>query len=114
MGPRSPDAPTSSRPGLPPATCLPTRRGARGGGVGGRGGARGAPLALDRLALAPAPWRPVPGTTWQWQLSGRIVTSIDVAMYDGDLVETPGAGIESLHRAGRAVGCYFTARAEGG
>ena len=70
---------------------------------------RGAALALDRLALAPAPWRPVPGTTWQWQLSGRIVTSIDVAMYDVDLVETPVAVIESLHRAGRAVVCYFSA-----
>ena len=70
---------------------------------------RGAVLALDRLALAPAPWRPLPGTTWQWQLSGRIVTSIDVAMYDVDLVETPAAVIESLHRAGRAVVCYFSA-----
>ncbi len=70
---------------------------------------RGAALALDRLALAPAPWRPAPGTTWQWQLSGAIDTSIDVAMYDLDLVETPAAVIESLRRSGRAVVCYFSA-----
>ena len=70
---------------------------------------RGAALALDRLALAPAPWRPAPGTTWQWQLSGAIDTSLDVAMYDVDLVDTPAAVIESLHRAGRVVVCYFSA-----
>lgn len=70
---------------------------------------RGAALALDRLALAPAPWRPVPGTTWQWQLSGRIVTSIDVAMYDVDLFDAPTAVIERLHQAGRVVVCYFSA-----
>jgi len=70
---------------------------------------RGAALALDRLALAPAPWRPAPGTTWQWQLSGAIDTSRNVAMYDVDLVDTPAAVIESLHRAGRVVVCYFSA-----
>jgi hypothetical protein len=70
---------------------------------------RGAPLALDRLALAPAPWRPAPGTTWQWQLSGPIDTSRDVAMYDIDLFETSAALIQRVHQAGRVVVCYFSA-----
>ncbi len=70
---------------------------------------RGAPLALDRLVLASAPWRPSPGTTWQWQLSGPIDTSRDVAMYDIDLFETSAALIQRLHQAGRVVVCYFSA-----
>jgi hypothetical protein len=70
---------------------------------------RGAALFLDRLALAGAPWRPAPGTTWQWQLSGTIDTSRDVAMYDVDLFDTPSAVIDRLHREGRVVVCYFSA-----
>jgi len=69
----------------------------------------GAALFLDRLALAAAPWRPAPGTTWQWQLSGAIDTSRDVAMYDVDLFDTPGTVIDRLHRDGRVVVCYFSA-----
>lgn len=69
----------------------------------------GSPLDLDRLALAPSPWRPAPGTTWQWQLSGAIDTSLDVAMYDIDLFEPPDAVIQSLHADGRKVVCYFSA-----
>jgi hypothetical protein len=70
---------------------------------------RGAFLLLDRLALADAPWRPTPGTTWQWQLSGSVDTSRDVAMYDVDLFDTPDAVMDRLHREGRAVVCYFSA-----
>ena len=29
-------------------------------------------------------WRPRPGTAWQWQLTGRIDTSVDVPVYDVD------------------------------
>lgn len=54
-------------------------------------------------------WRPAPGTSWQWQLTGTIDTSLDVAMYDIDLFETPGAVITDLHAAGRIVICYFSA-----
>ena len=70
---------------------------------------RGATLALDRLALAPAIWRPAPGTSWQWQLSGRIDTSRDVAMYDVDLFDTPPTTVDRLHAEGRVVVCYFSA-----
>ncbi len=54
-------------------------------------------------------WRPAPGTTWQWQLSGTIDTSIDVEMYDIDLFETPQATIDGLKADGRVVICYFSA-----
>ena len=54
-------------------------------------------------------WHPAPGTAWQWQLSGTIDTSFDVAMYDVDLFDAPDATIAALHAAGRVVICYFSA-----
>jgi hypothetical protein len=54
-------------------------------------------------------WQPTPGTTWQWQLTGTIDTSVDVQMYDIDLFTTPQATIDTLHAAGRVVICYFSA-----
>jgi hypothetical protein len=54
-------------------------------------------------------WMPAPGTSWQWQLSGSIDTSLDVAMYDIDLFDVPQATIDELHAAGRRVVCYFSA-----
>jgi hypothetical protein len=66
----------------------------------------------DDGELPPPPagiWMPAPGTTWQWQLSGTIDASFDVAMYDIDLFDTPQATIDALHAAGRIVICYFSA-----
>ncbi len=54
-------------------------------------------------------WKPAPGTSWQWQLSGEIDTTVDVQMYDIDLVEVPTTTIDALHDAGRTVICYFSA-----
>lgn len=54
-------------------------------------------------------WQPTPGTSWQWQLSGKIDTSFDVDMYDIDLFDTPQSTIELLHENGRIVICYFSA-----
>lgn len=54
-------------------------------------------------------WRPAPCTTWQWQLTGTIDTSVDVAMYDVDLFDVPQATVDALHGAGRVVVCYFSA-----
>ncbi len=50
-----------------------------------------------------------PGTSWQWQLSGRINTKYDVDVYDIDLVETSQAVIDELHENGKKVICYFSA-----
>jgi hypothetical protein len=54
-------------------------------------------------------WMPLPGTSWQWQLSGDIDTSLDVEMYDIDLLGAPKTVIDQLHNAGRTVICYFSA-----
>lgn len=54
-------------------------------------------------------WSPTPGTSWQWQLSGTIDTTIDVEMYDIDLFDTPDATIQSLQADDREVICYFSA-----
>jgi hypothetical protein len=54
-------------------------------------------------------WHPTSNTTWQWQLDGTIDTSIDVAVYDIDLVEAPQTTIDTLHAAGRKVICYLSA-----
>ena len=52
------------------------------------------PTVIAEAAENPptAVWQPKPGTTWQWQLTGEIDTSFDVAMYDIDLFDTPQAG----------------------
>lgn len=54
-------------------------------------------------------WRPAPGTTWQWQLSGAIDASFDAQMYDIDLFDAPVETIDGLRSAGRIVICYFSA-----
>ena len=53
-------------------------------------------------------WRPKPGTSWQWQLSGEIDTSPGVAMFDIDY-ETSAAVISRLHDQGKTVICYLSA-----
>lgn len=68
--------------------------------------------ALPAAEPAPVPrkpFKPVPGTTWQWQLTGALNTSYDVDVYDIDLFDTPQAIIEQLHNQGRSVICYFSA-----
>lgn len=80
---------------------------------GGGGSAPDAARAIDGAGSTDAPaagvWRPTPGTSWQWQLSGTIDTSFDVAMYDVDLFGTPQGTIDALHAAGRRVICYVDA-----
>ncbi|BFO20856.1 endo alpha-1,4 polygalactosaminidase [Streptomyces sp. KM77-8] len=53
-------------------------------------------------------WRPTPGTDWQWQLSGRLDTSVDVPVYDIDAFEHPKETVTALHRDGRKVICYLS------
>lgn len=63
------------------------------------------------LLLAPAAdarWRPKPATAaWQWQLQGKIDTSIDAAVYEIDGFEVPAATVAELHSLGRKVICYI-------
>ncbi|WP_445149595.1 endo alpha-1,4 polygalactosaminidase [Baekduia sp. Peel2402] len=85
-------------------------------------------VRVDRLVLAPAPassttpaapstptatsapiWRPAPGISWQWQLTGTLDLTVDAALYDVDLFDTSAATVDALHRAGRHVVCYLDA-----
>jgi hypothetical protein len=93
-------------------------------------------LALLLVGCVPAPyeaprgvWQPRPGTSWQWQITGRVdVNAKDAAMYDIDLtdaipsamnVDVPGFGtvrwdrgenagiVQRLHSMRRVVICYL-------
>jgi hypothetical protein len=54
-------------------------------------------------------WKPAVSDTWQWQLTGRINTSYDVAIYDLDLFDTSDATIAQVHARGSKLICYFSA-----
>lgn len=56
-------------------------------------------------------WQPAPGTRWQWQLDGKVDTSVDVPVYDIDGFENDAATVAGLHSRGRKVICYFNAGA---
>ena len=65
---------------------------------------------VDNCSQPPATvWKPAPGTSWQWQLTGTVDTSFDVAMYDIDLFDNSASLIKQLHNDGRIVICYFSA-----
>ena len=69
------------------------------------------PVVVTEPATEPTKniWQPTPGTSWQWQLTGKLDISLDVAMYDIDLFDTPQSTIDQLHADGRIVICYFSA-----
>jgi hypothetical protein len=75
-----------------------------------------------------AVWRPKPGTSWQWQITGKVDPSLPVRMYDIDLFDAQstasrytvtGLGtvnvdkglnagvIDTLHAQGKVVICYL-------
>lgn len=66
---------------------------------------------LPQVVRASSPvWQPVPGTTWQWQLSDLPVdTSIAAEVYDIDLFDNDASVVAALHAAGRKVVCYLNA-----
>jgi hypothetical protein len=68
-----------------------------------------APADAPAPAAAPVVWRPAPGVSWQWQLSGPLDLSVDAALYDVDLFDTPAATVADLHARGRQVVCYLDA-----
>lgn len=65
--------------------------------------------AESATAQAEERWYPEPGLSWQWQLSGRIDTSLDVDVYDVDAIETPATTVARLHDRGSKVVCYISA-----
>jgi hypothetical protein len=57
---------------------------------------------------ATAHWQPRPTTKpWQWQLQGKIDTSIDVPVFDVDGFETPARTVRKLHQLRARVICYL-------
>ncbi|MET9466284.1 endo alpha-1,4 polygalactosaminidase [Streptomyces sp. NPDC006544] len=65
----------------------------------------------EGLSPAPAPgelWRPAPGVGWQWQLTGKLDTSVKAAVYDVDGFTTTKEQVAELKRAGRRTICYLS------
>ncbi|MBT2470092.1 endo alpha-1,4 polygalactosaminidase [Streptomyces sp. ISL-66] len=65
----------------------------------------------DDLSPAPAPgelWRPAPGVSWQWQLTGKLDTSVKAAVYDVDGFTTTKEQVAELKQAGRRTICYLS------
>ncbi|WP_233221541.1 endo alpha-1,4 polygalactosaminidase [Streptomyces carminius] len=58
-----------------------------------------------------ARWRPEPGTTWQWQLQGRVDPTVDAEVFDIDGFENGADTVAALHTRGRKVICYLNAGA---
>ncbi len=54
-------------------------------------------------------WRPTPGTTWQWQLSGKLDLTVDAQVFDVDLFDTSKEDVAALHAMGKHVICYISA-----
>lgn len=65
-------------------------------------------IALLAPTTAAARWRPTPTTAaWQWQLQGKVDTSIGAGVYEVDGFEVPATTVARLHRQGRRVICYL-------
>jgi hypothetical protein len=53
-------------------------------------------------------WLPAPTTApWQWQLQGRIDTSVPAGVYEIDGFDAPASSVAALHAQGRKVICYI-------
>lgn len=65
----------------------------------------------EDLSPAPAPgerWQPRPEVSWQWQLTGKLDTSVKAAVYDVDGFNTTKAQVDGLKKAGRRTVCYLS------
>jgi hypothetical protein len=67
-----------------------------------------AALGLSASPALAARWLPQSTTAaWQWQLQGKIDTSVQAGVYEIDGFETPKRTVAQLHRLGRRVICYL-------
>ncbi|GAA0488904.1 endo alpha-1,4 polygalactosaminidase [Streptomyces stramineus] len=115
-----PDTETDAGPDTGSPTGSPTGRPDTGRPRTDRpesGPARGGTPSPERTTAPPGdgkragPWRPRPGTRWQWQLDGRVDTGVDVPVYDIDGFENEARTVAELHARGRKVICYINAGA---
>lgn len=75
-------------------------------------------LALGVISLGSDPvsspadaetrWQPAPGTSWQWQLSSRPETLLDVDAYDLDGFDTSKATVDKIYANGGKAICYIS------
>jgi hypothetical protein len=80
------------------------------------GGTPASDTSPEPAPTTPAPvpsggglWRPAPGVSWQWQLSGPVDVSVDADVYDVDLFDVDESTVRALHERGRRVICYVSA-----
>ena len=66
-------------------------------------------VGWSAFAASNSYWSPAPNTSWQWQLTGTVDPTVNVAMYDIDLFNNAAATISLLHGQGRKVVCYMSA-----
>jgi hypothetical protein len=65
-------------------------------------------LTLTHAPTAAARWQPKPTTApWQWQLQGKIDTSIEAGIYEVDGFEVGARTVGELHSRERKVICYL-------
>jgi hypothetical protein len=63
-------------------------------------------VSFASSAVARQAWKPTTAP-WQWQLQGKIDTSLAAKVYDVDGFETPAATVRRLHSRGRRAICYL-------
>ncbi|HET9257241.1 MAG TPA: endo alpha-1,4 polygalactosaminidase [Pseudonocardiaceae bacterium] len=121
---------TTSAPAIPttdmPTTDIPTAASPTAGSPAPASPAPTSPAAdilttADPALASPAPsaaspmplarWVPAPGTSWQWQLTSPVDTSVDAQVYDIDGFEATPDVVRELHAQGRKVICYINAGA---
>ena len=67
------------------------------------------PVSNQSLNVKRDVWQPVVGSGWQIELRHSLTdTSLDVPVYDIDLVENSASTISALQGSGRKVICYFS------
>ena len=52
-------------------------------------------------------WRPEPGLSWQWQLTGKFDFDVQTDVYDIDL-DVHESAVEHFHNQGAKVICYIS------
>jgi hypothetical protein len=114
VDPNAPSAAGSGGAGKPAVPVSGT-----GGDSGGRDPGAGGAAGSDTPTAPTQPTTPstavfAPGQRWQYQLDGRLDTSVDAQVFDIDLFDNTAESFAALHAAGRKVICYFDTAYEPG
>jgi hypothetical protein len=72
------------------------------------------PASVMRFSLpppvaCPGCYQPALNTSWQWQLSGKVETSVSVQLFDIDGFDSRRSLVSTLHAKGSKVVCYISA-----